>query len=77
LNFCTPHNPVIKPNEIAEEVRQIGCTQCIMATDMGQLDSFVPTEGMRVFIRLMLDRGFTETEIRIMTTNNPAKLLNL
>ncbi|MFH0848099.1 MAG: DUF6282 family protein [archaeon] len=77
LNFCTPHNPVIKPNDLADQIRQIGSSQCIMATDMGQLDNFAPTEGMRVFIRLMLDRGFSESEVRMMTSVNPARLLGL
>ncbi len=77
LNFCTPHNSVIKPDDFADDIKQIGPLQCVMATDMGQLDNFVPTEGMRVFIRLMLERGFTESEVRTMTATNPAKLLGL
>jgi predicted metal-dependent phosphotriesterase family hydrolase len=48
-----------------------------MATDFGQWRNPHPIEGMRHFIHLMMQMGITESEIDIMTKENPARLLGL
>lgn len=75
FNFCTPHLPLVRPDEFAAAIKTIGPSRCIMATDMGQVDNFPPVEGLRVFIRMMLDRGIEPAWIRVMTSENPARLL--
>lgn len=75
FNFCTPHLPLLKPDDFAAAIRAVGPSRCIMATDMGQVDNFPPVEGLRVFIRMMLDRGIEDTWVKMMTCENPIRLL--
>jgi hypothetical protein len=75
FNFCTPHLPLLKPDDLAADIRAIGPSRCIMATDMGQIDNFPPVEGLRVFIQMMLERGIQEEWIITMAHENPAMLL--
>lgn len=76
FNLCTPHLPLIKADDIAEAIHAVGPSQCIMATDMGQVDNFPPAEGLRVFIRMMLDRDIKPEWIKMMVKDNPTKLLS-
>ena len=79
---CTLHGllPTMSrhdPAHMAADIKSIGAEHCIMSTDLGQVNSPLPTEGMRMFIATMLNRGITEPEIEIMTRVNPARLLGL
>jgi hypothetical protein len=76
FNFVTPHLPLLKPADFVAAIRAVGPEQCIMATDMGQVDNFYPHEALRVFVQMMLDRGLSQENIRTMIYNNPRKLLN-
>jgi hypothetical protein len=62
---------------IARAVRQIGPETTVMATDFGQAENPSPVEGMRRYIREMLDLGFDQHEIDCMTRANPAGLLGI
>jgi hypothetical protein len=62
---------------IATAVRQVGPETTVMATDFGQAENPPPAEGMRHYIREMLDSGFSQHEIERMTRANPAELLGL
>jgi hypothetical protein len=77
FNFVTPHLPLIKPDDFVEAIRAVGPEKCVMATDMGQIDNFYPAEGLRVFIRMMQERGISDEDIRMMISKNPRKLLNI
>lgn len=72
-----PYTSRYDPKLMAEAIKEVGATRCIMATDMGQLWSPHPIEGMRQFIHTMLSCGVSENEISIMTKDNPAVLLGL
>lgn len=74
---CMPRKQRFDPKLIVDAIKKVSATRCIMATDMGQLWSPHPIEGMRQFIRTMLSLGIDENEIGIMTKKNPALLLNL
>jgi hypothetical protein len=74
---CMPRTQRYDPKLIADAIKKVSATRCIMATDMGQLWSPNPIEGMRQFIRTMLSYDIDENEISIMTKKNPAQLLNL
>jgi hypothetical protein len=58
-------------------IREVGPARCVLATDYGQLHSPAPVEGMRIFVQLCLEQGISETEIRTMVADNPARLLGL
>lgn len=63
--------------QLAEAIRAVGTDSTIMATDFGQLVNPPPVEGLRAYVRAMLDEGFSSTEIERMVQYNPAKLLGL
>jgi len=58
-------------------MKLVGAEYCIMTTDFGQIDNSPAPEGMRAFIRALLQGGIEEKEIEIMVKKNPARLLNL
>jgi hypothetical protein len=76
--FCTPQvTHRYPPSAIADAIRVVGVERSVMATDTGQKVNPPPTECMRDFIAAMLDCGLTEEEIRVMTSDNPAKLIGI
>jgi microsomal dipeptidase-like Zn-dependent dipeptidase len=63
--------------ELAKMIRRIGPEHVILATDGGQAGNPPPHEMLRLFIAGMLEAGFSDDEIRIMSIRNPARILNL
>jgi hypothetical protein len=61
----------------AEQIRAVGADKCIIATDFGVYTLPTPVEGMRAFIACLLDLGISADEIRVLTAENPARLLGL
>lgn len=76
FNHCTPHLPLFKPADLATAIKAVGPEKSVMATDMGQIDNFTPVEGLRVFIRMMQERGISDEEIRVMVSENPKHLFS-
>lgn len=62
---------------LAEAVRAVGVASTVMATDFGQLVNPPPVEGLRTYVRAMLDAGFAGAEIERMLHYNPARVLGL
>lgn len=62
---------------MVKSIREVGPAHCVLVTDYGQLHSPPPVEGLRVFVQLCLEHGFTEAEVRTMVADNPARLLGL
>lgn len=63
--------------QMAASIRAVGPAHCVLATDFGQLHHPVPPEGMRMFVQLLLEQGFSADELREMVAVNPARLLGL
>jgi len=70
-----------KPGEglwkVAEQIKDVGAKNCIIATDFGVYTLPTPVEGLREFIACLLDLGITAEEIRDLVKRNPEKLLAL
>jgi len=60
-----------------EMIRKVGASRTVVGSDLGQEGRIYPVEGLRNFIREMLDMGLEEEEIDLVLRKNPAKLLNL
>ena len=58
-------------------IRDLGAEAFFMSSDLGQAGNPVHADGLRVYIRAMLDAGITEAEIDTMIRRNPARLLGL
>lgn len=63
--------------EMVENIRKVGPERCILSSDLGQMHNPVPVEGLRILYMLLLEKGFTEEEIGLMSRINPCKLLGL
>ncbi len=64
-------------DEFAMQVRAVGPERCCIGTDTGQLTTPAPVESVRLMITKLLARGFSEQEVRGMSSTNASKLLDL
>ena len=62
---------------LAQQIREVGPTTTIAATDHGMPQLPTPVAGMELMIRQLLAAGFSREEVRLMVQTNPAKLLKL
>lgn len=60
---------------VADQIRQVGPDNCILATDLGNTKLCYPDEGLAEFAERLLQKGFSEDEIRTMVVINPKILL--
>ena len=67
----------LRVTDLAKVIRVIGPEHCILATDGGQAINPPPHEMLRLFIAGMLEEGFSDDEIQIMTIGNPSWILGL
>ena len=79
LYSAFPHfnNPVCDRTEVLQVIEKVGPEKCVMATDFGSMLNPPPVEGMKLFIRLLLAMGVSETSIGIMLKRNGARLLGI
>ncbi|MEP9365862.1 DUF6282 family protein [Xanthobacter sp. VNH20] len=69
--------PTKNPQDVAAAMKDIGIEHCFMSSDLGQLYSPVPVEGMRSYIAILLKVGISPEEIRTMFHRNPARIIGL
>ena len=80
LSCCPAHNAnlsLISPNVIVEAIEAVSPAQCILGSDLGVAWNPPPTEGMRMFISVLLRHGVREEDVRRMAQVNSARLLGL
>jgi hypothetical protein len=65
------------PKPMVDAIKYIGAEHCIISSDLGQYYNPPPSEGMRMFIALLLKNGISEHDVELMAKKNPAKLLDL
>jgi hypothetical protein len=65
----------IPVGKIADQIKIIGAENCIISSDVGQMNSPSPSEAMKKFCRLLTKQGITKKELRIMGEVNPKKLI--
>ncbi|MCY4637700.1 MAG: DUF6282 family protein [Acidobacteria bacterium] len=58
-------------------IRDLGAEAFFMSSDLGQQGNPVHADGLRAYVRAMLDAGITADEIDTMMRRNPARLLGL
>ncbi|MEG1548493.1 MAG: DUF6282 family protein [Clostridia bacterium] len=61
----------------AAEMKEFGIENFIVSTDFGVYTLPDPVEGMREWIACLQDCGWTDAEIRMVTSENPANMLGL
>lgn len=63
--------------ELAAHIRHIGPEHCFLCSDRGQGNRESPVEGMREFVRQLLNCGIEEEEISAMLCKVPRQVLGL
>ncbi len=74
--FTTPQSGKIPWDQVYENVRQVGASTTILATDLGQAANPYVDEGLAEYIGRFLDAGFSETAVQMMVSANPGAVLN-
>ncbi len=67
----------ITQKKIADTIRAIGAKYTIMSTDSGQWLNPIPAQQMGIYIKDMLDLGISESDVRLMVSANPARMIGL
>ena len=62
-SFFTVYYSRTSPEEMARQIRDAGCENVFLTSDFGQPKSPYFDEGMEQFFTLLLEHGFTETEV--------------
>jgi len=73
--YTTPATNKISWEQVFENVRRVGPSSTILATDLGQTTNPHVVEGLSEFAGKMLDAGFTDAEVTQMVRTNPGNLL--
>jgi hypothetical protein len=76
-SYTTVISKSVTKEYLFEMIREVGANRTIVGSDLGQEGRIYPVEGLRNFIKEMLDMGLEEEEIDWLLRKNPAKLLNL
>jgi hypothetical protein len=75
--YTTPATNKISWEQVFANVRGVGPSSTILATDLGQTTAPHVVEGLGTFIGRMLDAGFSDAEVKQMVQTNPGQLLGV
>jgi hypothetical protein len=67
----------IPSSVISDAIKATGAKNTIMSTDSGQVINPPPVISMENFICMMLEDGISQEDIRIMTRDNPARMIGM
>jgi Family of unknown function (DUF6282) len=63
--------------ELVEWIKAVGPERTTLASDLGQTDNPLPAESLVRIVEALHAEGFTDAELRRMTSENPARLIGL
>ncbi len=63
--------------DLRHQIDAAGVDQTILCSDLGQVGVFSPLEGFRRGIKLCMDLGYSDDEIRKMVSSNAARVLGI
>lgn len=73
--FTTPYTNKVTWEQVEANIRGVGASTTILATDLGQTFNPHVDEGLGMYIGKMLDAGFSEREVEGMVRRNPDQVL--
>ncbi|HLH76976.1 MAG TPA: DUF6282 family protein [Candidatus Binataceae bacterium] len=73
--FTTAYTKKIPWEHVVNNIRAIGTSTTILATDLGQTYNPYVDEGLTYFISKMLEAGFPARDIERMVSHNPGAIL--
>jgi len=62
---------------IVEMINAVGPERTVLVTDLGQLHNPPPWEGLRMFLRVLFEKGVPKEHLRKMVQGNPSYLLKI
>lgn len=62
---------------LRNQIEAAGVDQTVMCSDLGQVGVFGPIEGFRRGIRLCMELGYSDDQIRKMVSTNAARMLGI
>ena len=63
--------------KIANQIKEIGAENCILSSDMGQINSPSPSKALQNFCELLQEQGITSEELKMMGEENPKRILGI
>ncbi|MEX3007714.1 DUF6282 family protein [Hoeflea sp. TYP-13] len=63
------------PEELRQHIDAGGVDRTVLGSDLGQSGNPSPVEGMRTLIEMCLNLGYSDEDIRKMTTTNCARII--
>lgn len=73
--FTTPYTNKVSWEQVEANIRGVGPSTTILATDLGQTFNPHVDEGLGIYVGKMLDAGFSEREVETMVRRNPEQVL--
>ena len=61
--------------DLVAQIREIGAEHMVLSTDLGQAVNPEPAATFAKYVRLLVEAGVTEQEMRLMIAQNPAYLV--
>jgi Family of unknown function (DUF6282) len=66
-----------EPEDLRNMIDAAGVENTIMCSDLGQTGTFSPLDGMRRGVKLCMDLGYSDDQIRPMFSNNAARAIGI
>ena len=64
-------------DDLRQQIEAAGVEQTVLCSDLGQTGTIGPLEGLRRGIRLCIDLGYDDAQIRKMVSTNAARMLGI
>jgi hypothetical protein len=71
----SPRFHMVSVPDLAEAIRKIGVRRCVISSDTGQVANPPCPESIRIYVRLLLEEGFSPEDIKIMLHENPGWMI--
>lgn len=68
---------ICEAEDLRKQIDAAGVEQTILCSDLGQTGTFSPLEGFRRGIKLCIDLGYDDEQIRRMVSTNAARVLGI
>jgi hypothetical protein len=66
-----------EPDELVMWLKEIGPEHTSLGSDLGQVNNPLPIEAYTRILRMLLQSGLTEDELKLVVSTNPARLLGV
>jgi hypothetical protein len=79
FGYCTvsPAWHYVTPELVAETIRRVGASRCVLMSDVGQRHNPLPHEALRVFAQTIYEKGIPYEDVRRMIVDRPRELLGI